>query len=57
MFTGHFHGLEAVLGLQGLITMSLEQIVEQLHVQLVVFDNQDLFGHDLQHVDDALPVV
>ena len=37
--------------------MSLEQIVEQLHVQLVIFDNQDLFGHDLQHVGDALPVV
>jgi hypothetical protein len=31
----------AVLGLQNVVAVRLDQIVEELHVELVVFDDQD----------------
>jgi hypothetical protein len=37
----------AVPRLQGLIAVRVEQIMKQLHVQLIVLDDQNGFGHRL----------
>eukprot|EP01037_Dinobryon_pediforme_P014596 gene14597-14720_t len=38
-------GLQPLTGLQGLIALGVEQIMKQLHVQLVILDDEDFFGH------------
>ena len=45
MLAGEREGLDAVARLQRLIAMRLEQITKQLHVQLIVFDDENGFGH------------
>src|SRR5215469_3078838 len=45
MFASKIQGLDAVARSNGRITMRLEKIVEELHVELVVFHNQDGLGH------------
>ena len=37
--------LHAALGLHGLVAMRFEKIVEELHVQLIILDDQNLFLH------------
>ena len=36
---------KALAGFQGFIALRLEQIMKQLHVQLVILDDEDLFRH------------
>eukprot|EP00657_Telonema_sp_P-1_P002094 TRINITY_DN15008_c0_g2_i1.p1 TRINITY_DN15008_c0_g2~~TRINITY_DN15008_c0_g2_i1.p1 ORF type:complete len:194 (+),score=29.02 TRINITY_DN15008_c0_g2_i1:307-888(+) len=40
-----FERFHAVLGLHRCISMGIEQIMKQLHVELVVFDDKDCFRH------------
>ena len=42
---GEIHGFHAVAGLHCLIAGCLDQIAEELHVELVVFDNHHFFRH------------
>src|SRR5207245_1438138 len=42
VLTGQHERLESILGLQCTITMCYEKIVEQLHIEVVVLDDQDL---------------
>jgi hypothetical protein len=37
-------GLHSVFGLQDTITVRLEKVVEELHVELIVLDHQDGFA-------------
>ena len=37
--------LHAAPGLQGLVAMRFEQIMKELHVQLIILDDQNLFLH------------
>ena len=37
--------LQPLAGLQGLVALGVEQIMKELHVQLVILDNEDLLGH------------
>ena len=39
---------QAVAGLQRLVAVGVEQVVEELHVELVVLDDQDRLGHRLR---------
>ena len=43
---GELERLDAVAGLQGRVAMRLEEIVEELHVELVVLDDEHGFLHD-----------
>ena len=45
VFAGNRQRRQTLAGLQGLVTLGFEQIMKELHVQLVVFDNHYLFGH------------
>ncbi|MNL79679.1 hypothetical protein D3C87_2063360 [compost metagenome] len=45
MLAGEIERFHAVSGLDRFIARRLDQIAEELHVQLVVFDNHDPFGH------------
>src|SRR5260221_2323061 len=41
MRTGDLERLHAVLGLQGVVTVRFEQVVEELHVELVILDDEN----------------
>ena len=41
--------LHAALGLNGGVAVSFEQVVEELHVQLIVFNDQNRFLHMPRH--------
>jgi histidinol phosphatase-like enzyme len=45
MFARKIQRLDTVARPNGRITMRLEKIVKELHVELVVFHNQDGLGH------------
>ena len=52
VFASQGQGLQALTGLQGLVALSIEQVMKQLHVQLVILDDEDFLGHP---VSDATP--
>ena len=37
--------LQTLAGLQGLVALGVEQIMKELHVQLVILDDEDFLGH------------
>src|SRR5215217_4698082 len=43
---GELERLDAVAGLQGGVAMRLEEVVEELHIELVVLDDENGFLHD-----------
>src|SRR3546814_6229290 len=45
VLAGDFQRIDAVARLKRLIAMRVEKIMEELHVQLIVFDDQNLLGH------------
>ena len=45
IFTGNLKRLDAIARLQRLISMSVQKIMEELHIQLIIFDDQYFFGH------------
>jgi hypothetical protein len=45
MGSGQLDGFNAASRLQGLVTMRLEKIVEQLHIEFIILDDQDTFLH------------
>src|SRR5271169_4730807 len=45
MFTGEIEGLDAVARRHRVVTVGFQQIVEELHIELVVLHDQDGFGH------------
>jgi hypothetical protein len=45
MLTGDFYRLDAAFGAQGCAAIGLQQIVEELHIQFIVFYDEDRFGH------------
>ena len=45
MLTGEIHRVDSIAGPDGLVSMRFEQIVEELHVKLVVLNDQDFLGH------------
>ena len=44
MLAGDFERLDPVARLQRVVAVRFEQVIEQLHVQIVVFDDQHLLG-------------
>ncbi len=45
MLAGEIERLDAVARADGVVAMRLQQIVEELHVELVVLHDQDRLGH------------
>ena len=45
IFARKFERIDAIARPQGSVAMRLQKIVEELHIELVVFNNQDGFGH------------
>src|SRR5687768_1749390 len=46
--------LDPLVGANGLVTMGLEKVAEELHVELVVFDDKDGFCHPALPIPDKL---
>jgi hypothetical protein len=45
VFARQVEGFDAVTGTDRGVAMGFQQIVEELHIELVVLHNQDSFGH------------
>ena len=45
MFTCKIKGFHTISGLNGRVPGCLDQVTKELHVQLIVFNNHNLFGH------------
>ena len=45
MLAGKVHRIDPVAGADGLVAMGLQQIVEELHIELIVLHDQDSLGH------------
>src|SRR5216683_3188729 len=45
MLARELQRLHAVLGLQRIVTMRLQQVMEQLHIKVIVLDDENSLGH------------
>jgi len=56
VFARQFQRLQPVLGAKRVVSMSFEKIMKQLHVQLVILNDENFLRHDLKHDAVAFPV-
>ncbi|GJL97192.1 MAG: hypothetical protein DHS20C06_10090 [Hyphobacterium sp.] len=55
MLARHIKRIQAIIRADSLVAMSFEQIGKELHIELIVLDYENLFGHDLKHDAAAFP--
>lgn len=56
MLPGERKGRQTLARLKGFIPLSVEQVVEELHVELVILDNEDLLRHQPIDLDPCGPL-